>query len=291
MLQVVKLTEENFFKALLQMYGGTGFNCGGSQASTSITASSVSEAMPHHTAGPGGHGPQPGAGTGPSAGMGMGTGAGHSTVPGPGHGPGGAASTSAMPPVLSAQHLMVLQYLEDSGSHAVFPQGLAGGPSGGPGRFSIDANVYHHSQQQQQQQQHSVPQHQQQGHGGGANGASTRVLTNSHGRFGHAHPASTAFGQSPARNGAAPGGGPSRQGFLNSGGGSCRQMAAGAGGSGAGTPGGGLDGGEHGSAGGFAGGGFGASGVHSLLGVLNTIHSINASRGGDHRSDEGINDL
>ncbi|GLC68350.1 hypothetical protein PLESTF_000681800 [Pleodorina starrii] len=265
---VVKLTEENFFKALLQMYGegGGGGGGGGSAASVTLTASSISEAV---------------------------------------GGGRGAAGCVAAAPGLSAQHLMVMQYLEDSGSYAVFPPGPASAVGGTPGRFSMDAGAgpstlggrrgeHLHPYSLHYQHPHPHPQ----SSNGSAGQASLRNRSGHGGSVGTRRDISPSTLQPKPAAAAAPPPPPSPEAATTS--------AAGGGGS--------VVSPSHGSSSAArlatARGSSGAAVVPAralgllstggasrgpdpqsmMLGVLNTIHSINASRGGG-TSEEGIADL
>ncbi|KXZ49935.1 hypothetical protein GPECTOR_19g386 [Gonium pectorale] len=202
---VVKLTEENFFKALLALYGGNGG--GGSAASTTLTASSVSEAV--------GRG---------------GTGAGAAAVV-------AAAAAGAATPGLSAQHLMVMQYLEDSGSFATYHAP----PSATGGRLSLDTplGTLHANR-------------------AGPSAAHIHVAAGPSGRSGPSGAAAKAKAALMAAE--------DQDGAPAAAGGVAAVTAAGQAGA-------------------------KMSGAHSMLGVLNTIHSINASRAGGNTSEEGVADL
>ncbi|KAG2494526.1 hypothetical protein HYH03_007293 [Edaphochlamys debaryana] len=253
---VVKLTEENFFKALLAMYGGGG---GGSTVSSTLTASSVSAA------------------TAPAGGGGGGTAGG-----------GGAASAATG---LSAQHLMVMQYLEDSGSFATYQAPVAGGGGGGgaygtPGRFSLDAASATMSLGRHHPHPHHYAGAGQAPPRAGLTAASTGAPPAPSAAAAKAFVVSAAS-RLPATGAAAAAASAAAAAFgtvVSTRGHPPRVVNAAAAAASAAA----------GAFGSVVGGGEGRSGgPHSILGqTLNTIHSINASRGGHATtSEEGIADL
>ncbi|GLI58969.1 hypothetical protein VaNZ11_000756 [Volvox africanus] len=282
---VVKLTEENFFKALLQMYGEGGGG-GGSAASTTLTASSASEAV-----GKGGGG----------AGVANG---------GAGCAPGGGGGGT---PGLSAQHLMVMQYLEDSGSYACFPPASASGAGATPGRFSLDYGAgpstlgSRHNHPYSHHHNHHHHHYNYQNSGG-----SPHKLHRNHSAFGgSANAAAGEHDRSPSpqpwTHTAKPAAAlqePASSSLATSAGGTGAVNAASnsispAQGSNAALPT-RRSGAFHaavvparalGLVGAVAGGGSRVPEVHPMLGMLNTIYSVNASRGGAATSEEGIADL